>query len=243
MEIDINCDLGEGLGNDHAIMPYISSCNIACGGHAGDSTTMRKTIALAKKHHVKIGAHPSYPDRANFGRNNLDISAEELTITIRDQIQTLRSLEVESQVQLNHIKLHGALYNEVTINQEAAKPVLEAVKNFGNKVQLYVPYGSVIAELAHLEGIQIKHEGFADRAYKDNLQLVSRADTNALLHDPSTIYTHVSGMIRNQEVRTISNKTIKILVDTICVHGDNPNAVEIVKFLYEKLTAEGIRVK
>jgi UPF0271 protein len=243
MEIDINCDLGEGMGNDEAIMPYISSCNIACGVHAGDSATMRKTIALAKKHGVKIGAHPSYPDRVNFGRKVLNISSDKLITSIQDQVMSLKAMLTKSGTNLTHIKPHGALYNEAAINKRVAKSVLAAVKSFGEEIQLFVPYGSVIAELAKSEGVQIKYEGFADRAYQDDLQLVSRAHAGAMLHEPEKIYRHVSKMINDQQVGTISGNLQQIMVDTICVHGDNPEAVEIVKYLFEKLTIEGIMVK
>ncbi|MFT7033872.1 MAG: UPF0271 protein [Cyclobacteriaceae bacterium] len=243
MGIDINCDLGEGIGNDGAIMPYISSCNIACGIHAGDSGTMSKTIALAKKHGVKIGAHPSYPDRVNFGRKVLGISSGELIKSIEDQVMSLKTLLTKSDSNLNHIKPHGALYNEAAINKKVAKSVISAVKSFGQEIQLFVPYKSVIAELAKSEGVQIKYEGFADRAYQDDLQLVSRTQAGAVLHEPEKIYRHVSKMINEQQVDTISGNLQQIIVDTICVHGDNPEAVEIVKFLFEKLKTEGIQVK
>lgn len=243
MEIDINCDLGEGMDNDEAIMPYISSCNIACGAHAGDSATMSKTITLAKKHHVKIGAHPSYPDRVNFGRKVLDISSSELITSIQDQVMSLKTLLAKSDNTLNHIKPHGALYNEAAINKEVASIVVTAVKNLEDDVQLYVPYKSIIAALAESEGIQIKYEGFADRAYEDDLQLVSRALNGSVLHDPEVIYQHVVRMINDQQVATISGNLKEIIVDTICVHGDNPNALGIVKYLFEKLTAEGISIK
>lgn len=243
MKIDLNCDLGEGIGNDEAIMPYISSCNIACAAHAGNTATMRNTIALAKRHSVKIGAHPSYPDRGHFGRRVLDISNDELLGSIQEQVNDLKALLSESDITLNHIKPHGALYNEAAINEEVARVVVIAAKTLGDKIQLYVPYKSVIAELAQSEGIKTKYEAFADRAYEDNLQLVSRAIAGAVLYDPEIIYQQVIRMINDQQVATISGNFQKIIVNTICLHGDNPEALDIAKYLFKKLTADGIRIK
>ena len=242
-QIDLNCDVGEGMSNDGAVMPFISSCNIACGAHAGDLFTMKKTIELAIIHNVKIGAHPSYPDRVNFGRKVIDISHQELTISLRNQIQTFKILVEKSGEKMNHIKPHGALYIEAITNQEVAELMIDVVKGFGNEFQLYVPFGSIIADLAQLAGFELMYEGFADRAYEDNLQLVGRNKVDSVLFHPEQIYEHVYSMIKNGNVKTITGNYQEIKVDTICVHVDNPGALEIVKYLSEQLGLKGIKIR
>jgi UPF0271 protein len=230
--MDINCDLGEGIGNDEKIMPFISSCNIACGGHVGDASTMKTTVLLAKKYGVKVGAHPSFPDWENFGRKNIQLPKQELKEALIRQINSLKEIAKNEDVTLNHIKPHGALYNLAAKNEDFANVIIEVVKSFDEKMMLYVPYKSVIAEKAKAMGITYFYEAFADRNYDDNLKLVTRDLPNAVISDTSKILKRVRKMFEEQTVLSIHNKIKKIRVDTICVHGDNPNAVEIVKTLY-----------
>ena len=168
--IDINCDLGEGVGNEAELLPLIGSCNIACGGHAGDFVSMRETINLAKKNEVKIGAHPSYPDKANFGRQVMSISNKDLKISLQKQLKTFdKALEVEN-AQLHHIKAHGALYNQTAKDEDLAKFYLDIIKPYRESTYIYVPFGSVIAKLASQKGFKIFYEAFADRNYNSRLK-------------------------------------------------------------------------
>lgn len=233
-KVDINCDVGEGLSNEFDLMPYIQSCNIACGGHAGDENSMQKVVALAIKNKVKIGAHPSYPDPGNFGRKTITMKPSELKISIQHQINRLRIIAREQGSNLHHIKPHGALYNDIAKNKELAIHFLEAIKSFKKEIKLYVPYNSVIAKNALKQGFSIEYEAFADRNYNDDLSLVSRLEKNAVITDPEAIWQHMSEMLNNEKVQTVSGKLLPIKATTFCVHSDTQNAAEIVKILYQK---------
>lgn len=229
--IDINVDVGEGVNNEAQLMPYISSCNIACGGHAGDLDTMRTVVKLAKQYRVKIGAHPSFPDKENFGRKPMEISSAALFKSIREQINGLLSVLRSENARLQHIKPHGALYNLATTDDSIATVIIEAVKSISLPIKLYVPYNSVIAELALKEKIPIVYEAFADRNYNDELTLVSRDNENAIISDSNKLFDHVSRMIKRQKVKTISGIEVKIIANTFCIHGDNPKAIKLIKDL------------
>ena len=232
-EIDINCDLGEGFGNEAELMPFIQSCNIACGGHAGNRQTIADTIHLAKKHAVKIGAHPSYPDKANFGRLSLEIGKNELQDSLREQLLTFKKVISDTDAIWHHIKPHGALYNDVAANKELAFWCVEVFTEIG--VKLYAPYRSAIAQVAQEHGMAVIYEGFADRNYNDDLSLVSRKKTDAVLTDVETIISHVKRMYHDQQVLTINGVLKHIQAATFCVHSDTDNAVAIVKNIYEGL--------
>lgn len=241
--IDINVDVGEGVNNEAELMSYISSCNIACGGHAGNLETMKTVVKLAKQHRVKIGAHPSFPDKENFGRKPIKISSAALFKSIREQINSLMSVLRNENVRLQHIKPHGALYNLATANDSIATVIIEAVKSISLPIKLYVPYNSVISELALKENIPIVYEAFADRNYNEDLTLVSRNEENAIISDSNEMFNHVSRMIKQQKVKTISGVEVKIIAETFCIHGDNPKAVNLIKDLKEKLEQIRIGIK
>ena len=241
--IDINCDLGEGLDNEAQLMPYISSCNIACGGHAGNDSSMQKVIELAQKHQVKIGAHPSYPDPENFGRQPMDISAEALLQSLIKQINRLLQLLAKNNGHLHHIKAHGALYNEGAKNPEIAQIIINAVLRTAPKVFLYVPYASVIAKMAQEQGIAIQYEVFADRNYNDDLSLVSRSHPKAILKSNAAIEAHICQMICEEKVSSLSGEVKTIVADTCCVHGDHPEAIDTVKHIFESLPKKGICIE
>ena len=179
--IDINCDVGEGLNNEHLLMPYISSCNIACGGHAGDKKTMAHVVSLASKYNVKIGAHPSYPDKENFGRKSIQISNEDLKESILNQVNSLEEVMNRFNVKLHHIKPHGALYNDLANDQFLALRFLKIIDKYKVTCFLYAPYGSAIAKEAKKNSFNIIYEVFADRNYNEDLSLVSRQHTSAIL--------------------------------------------------------------
>jgi UPF0271 protein len=230
--MDINCDLGEGIGNDAQIMPFISSCSIACGGHVGNKYTMLETIFLAKKYGVKVGAHPSFPDRKNFGRVNMFLSMDVLKNSLIEQITNLKEIAEKVKVPLHHVKPHGALYTMATENEDLAEVIIDVMRFFDAEWKLFVPYNSVIAEKAKKGGISYSYEAFADRNYKDDLTLVSRSEPHAVIEDVGTIYKRVEKMFNQRCVLSLNNKEMKIKVDTICVHGDNANAIPIVEALH-----------
>lgn len=241
MTIDLNADLGEGAGNDSQLMPYLSSCNIACGVHAGAEETIKQTIGQALKNNVKIGAHPSFPDRKNFGRIPMEMPEEELRKSIVDQVQRVKDHVEKVGGRLHHVKPHGALYNLAAVREDIAQIILNTLYEFDSLI-LYAPFGSVISNLAKKEGIVVHDEVFADRNYNDDLTLVSRTDSKAILYDPAAIVTHVIRMVKDHSVKTISGKLIPIKADTVCIHGDNPHAVEILTFLHSKLKDAEIEV-
>ena len=242
-QIDINADVGEGIDNESEIMPYLSSCNIACEGHAGDDYTMREAVRLAKKHNVKIGAHPSFPDKVNFGRVVFDISDVDLYVSILSQTLVLKYIAEEQGVVLNHIKPHGALYNLAAKNEKTAKVIVNVIKRMEQPVKLYAPYNSIISEIAKNENIEVIYEGFADRNYNEDLSLVSRKNDNALLSNKDAILQHVLRMIKYQKIKTISGEEESIKASTLCVHGDTKNAIEILKYLNLELPKNRIKIQ
>lgn len=241
--IDINVDVGEGIGNEALIMPYISSCNIACGGHAGDIETMQRVVKLAKEHRVKIGAHPSFPDKENFGRVKMDMSCAALFTSIKQQIKALQDVLYQEHRVLHHVKPHGALYNLAAVDIKVANVIVEVMKDLVLPIKLYVPYKSVVADVALKNNIAITYEAFADRNYNDDLTLVSRQEKYALINDTDMMFEHVFKMLSKQKVKTIQNSEIEILAETFCIHGDNPDAVVLIKSLKEKLELNGIKIR
>ena len=232
--IDLNCDLGEGLNNEHLLMPLISSCNIACGGHAGSIETIDKVIQLAQKYHVKIGAHPSFPDRENFGRKILDICNDELQESIEDQLKLFKERTEIQNAEVHHVKPHGALYNLIAVNREKAELVVQAIQNVFEHIKMYVPYDSVIEKVAQENGLEIVYEAFADRNYNDDLTLVSRSLPYAVITDKAKVVEHVKRMFIASKVKTAQANEQIIKAETFCVHGDNKKAIEILKELNEE---------
>lgn len=232
--IDFNCDVGEGLNNEYLLMPLISSCNISCGAHAGSVAIIDKAIGLAKENNVKIGAHPSFEDKKNFGRVVLDISNAELYQSLVDQLILFQQRAKFQNAEIHHIKPHGALYNLIAVNREKAEVVVNALQEVFSYMKIYVPYNSVIAEVANENGLTILYEAFADRNYNTDLSLVSRREPNATLTNPNEIIDHVSRMINKRKVKTLSGNLIPIQADTFCIHGDNENAIEILRALNKR---------
>ena len=241
--IDINCDVGEGVGNDKDLLPLISSCNIACGGHAGDKASMKETVQLARLYNVKVGAHPSYPDKENFGRTSIRIPQKELIDSIRTQIHNLGVIAEIENLQLHHIKPHGALYNDVAKNKVLAKLFLTSVAKYREEVFLYVPYASEIEREALKQNFKITYEAFADRNYTADLSLVSRQNPQALIIEKEKVLYHVLKMVKHRKVRTITGQETKILAETFCIHSDTPLAFQIVLYLTEELPNHNIHIK
>ncbi|MDH7444121.1 5-oxoprolinase subunit PxpA [Aquimarina sp. 2201CG14-23] len=238
----LNADVGEEAGFDEQIMPFISWCNIACGVHAGNDEVIKKTIELALQHHVKIGAHPSYPDRENFGRSVMDISPNDLSETLMYQIQKVKSFTEEQGGKLHHVKPHGALYNEAMKNEVVAKSIIQSIINIDKSLLLISPKDSMISYLCR-GFIDVRFEVFADRNYNSDLTLVSRSEKNAVLVNPKKIVDHILRMIVEGKVKTIKGEELSIFFDTICVHGDNPKSVEILAYIYEEFTKRNFVLK
>lgn len=241
--IDLNCDLGEGIGNDAAIMPWISSANIACGYHAGDEITMRDTIGLCIQHRVAIGAHPSFPDRQNFGRSESTASMEEVYEMVLTQIKLLDKIARQQEARLSHVKPHGALYNMSARNISLAATVARAVKDFDGQLILFGLSGSHSIMEAQRIGLKTASEVFADRTYQDDGSLSPRSIKGAMIEDVNTAVMQVVHMIRDGKVKTVSEKKITIAAETICVHGDGPRAVEFAQAIHQQLRQQGISIQ
>ena len=240
IKLDINADVGEGIENENELFPFISSCNIACGGHTGNHKTMLSTAGLAKQHNVKIGAHPSFEDRENFGRKILKVDKKELLSSLINQVESLQDILKNQEIKLNHIKAHGALYNLSAYDKDSAKIIIELAKKIDTK--LYVPYSSLISKMAKEQGVETYNELFVDRNYNSDLTLVSRENSNALINDSKTMFEHVKKIINDQIITSINNKNMSVEFDTLCIHGDSPNAIELIKELHFKLKNIGIKI-
>ncbi|NVJ89326.1 MAG: 5-oxoprolinase subunit PxpA [Flavobacteriaceae bacterium] len=243
MKIDLNCDVGEGVENEHLLMPFISSCSIACGGHFGNEKTIYQTLESALHYNVKVGAHPSFPDKENFGRQLLEISDANLKQSLQQQLDLFLNVLTNFKVKLHHIKPHGALYNAIAKDEKLATLFLDALKFHLQNCFLYVPFDSVIASLAIENGIKIRYEVFADRNYNDDYSLVSRKLIDALLTDKKSVLNHVLNIAKKGKVKTLKGKDLPIQADTFCVHGDTDNAIEIVKYLAKELPKCGIEIE
>lgn len=232
-EVFITCDMGEGLDNEPLLMPYIDSCSIACGYHAGNVDTMSKVVLLAQKHNKFIGAHPSFPDREGFGRREMKLPKAELVEIIKDQIDILKKICVEKGAALNYVKPHGALYNVAVTASDVAEAVIQAVIETDKNLWIYTPSHGLLAQMCLKNKIQVKYEAFADRNYQDNLNLVSRSLPDAVIDKPEKVIEHVSFMIKHHSVKTITGKLAPIKAEVLCVHGDNPNTILILKELHK----------
>lgn len=237
--IDINADLGEGTGNDELLMQLISSCSIACGGHFGDEKSMLKAIRLAKKHKVLVGAHPSFPDKINFGRALIMLSENELVETIFQQTTNFQKLCALEGVNLHHIKLHGALYNLSSVDVLTAEAVLKGILKANAKVKLYVAQNSILAIKAK-NLFPLVYEAFIDRRYNDDLTLVRRNISGAIISNAEEAWNQLFEMVMHQKVTTISGLKKQIIASSFCVHGDHVNAVEILKYIREQMKVHAI---
>ena len=222
-------------------MPFISACNIACGGHAGTVESMHDTVALAMKYNVQMGAHPSYPDKENFGRFSLDMEPEDLKQTLVAQILSLKQIAEAEGGFLTHVKPHGALYNDAAKDENIAQIIIDSVLEFEENLPLFVPENSVISRLAKGK-IGVVFEAFIDRNYQENYSLVSRSKTNALITQKEEVYRHLISMFLNKEITCENGMKIAYDPATFCLHSDTPNAVEILQYLTEKLKEKNIEI-
>ena len=235
MTPDINCDMGEGIGNDAAIMPFIHSANIACGYHAGDEKTMWQTIELALKHHVHIGAHVSFWDRKNFGRTEMNLDAGDIYELVQQQLILLDEIAGSFEAVLHHVKPHGALYNMSAKNISIAKTIAAAVKDYNENLILFGLSGSHSIEEAKKIGLKTASEVFADRTYQDDGSLTPRSQANALIEDVDGMMQQVMQMIKEKTVTAVSGKKIPITAETICIHGDGKQALLFAQTLYQSI--------
>jgi len=240
--VDLNCDMGEGMTTDEAIYPFISSANIACGGHAGDSDTMRRAVDAALQHGVAIGAHPSYPDRAGFGRTELPhLRLDELPEILTAQLEELQAVCREFGTALHHIKPHGALYNRAARDPVVGEIICRVIAGFDPSLLLYGLSGSVLERQAQDFGLVFVSEVFADRTYQPDGSLTPRTEPNALIEDPAQAVAQVLRMLRHGIVETVEGP-VAIVAETVCLHGDGCNAVEFAGAIHAALRREGMRV-
>lgn len=240
--IDFNCDLGEGRGGDAAVIPLISSASIACGGHAGDAGTMREAIASCRRHGVAIGAHPSFEDRAHFGRRELAITPDEAAALVTRQAAALASACAERHVRLHHVKPHGALYNLAARDAGIAGAIAAAVHALDASLLLYALSGSELARAGERAGLRVAHEVFAERRYEADGALTPRGVPGAVIEDVAEALAQVRGMLEHGRVTARTGESIAIRADTICLHGDRADAPAFARALRDALTAAGVRI-
>ncbi|NCD69041.1 LamB/YcsF family protein [Mucilaginibacter agri] len=246
--IDLNCDMGEAFGNypmpnDEILLDHITSANIACGFHAGDPEVMQRTVAMAIKKGVAIGAHPGLPDLQGFGRREMKITPNEAYQMTVYQIGALYGFVKAAGGKLHHVKAHGALYNMAAKDASLAKAIVEAVHDFDPSLILYGLAGSQMIDAAKKIGLATASEVFADRTYQDDGLLTPRSQSNAMITDEAQSIAQVLQMVQHQQVQSVSNKNIPLKAETLCLHGDGAHAVEFAKLINERLKAEGIMIK
>lgn len=246
--IDLNADLGEGfgvwrLGDDDAMLGIVTSANVACGFHAGDPAGLLGVCRAAAERRVAIGAQVSYRDLAGFGRRFIDVTADDLCADVVYQIGALQALAHAAGSAVSYVKPHGALYNTIVTNRDQAAAVAEAVRMVDAMLPVLGLAGSTFFDEAHARGLRTVPEAFADRAYRPDGQLVSRREPGAVLQDPAAIADRVVAMVTAGQVTAVDGSQVVISVESVCVHGDSPGAVQIASAVKDRLKAEGIDVK
>ena len=245
--IDLNCDMGElpealADGTQAELMRYVSSVNIACGAHAGDDRTMRATTEQALRHKVSIGAHPGYEDRANFGRTELQLTQEQISDSVYNQLVTLAGITEQLGARVAHVKPHGALYNQAARQREVAHAIAEGVLRWRTDVILVGLTGSVMLEEFRAAGFVVAAEAFADRRYEIDGTLRSRKHPDALLTDPQLAAAQALQIAKQAQVTTVDKATISLHAQTICIHGDTPGAPAIAAQVLRTLAHAGCMV-
>jgi len=241
--IDFNCDLGEGCGNDAAILPYVTSASIACGGHAGDDATMRATLRLCREHGVAAGAHPSYEDREHFGRRVLDVAPAEVARMVREQVERLRSIARDEGVPLAHVKPHGALYNIAADDRAVADAIAATVADIDPTLALYALSGSALAQAGSDHGLRVAHEVFAERGYDARGRLRPRGTPGAVIESLEASISQVRRLALHGEVVAGDDRVVPLRADTLCLHGDRRDAPEFARAVRAALEADGIEVR
>ena len=244
-KIDLNCDMGESfgmykMGLDEEVIKYISSANIACGFHAGDPMWMRHTVGLAEEHGVAVGAHPSFPDLVGFGRRNVSVTPEEAKADIVYQIGALRAFT--STQSLQHVKPHGAMYNQAVDDEPLARAICEAVLEVDPTLVLVALTGSRWTAIAEEMGLRVAREIFADRALNPDGTLVSRSSPGAVIEDVDEVADRSLKMVTQGVATAISGEELEVQADSLCIHGDTPGAVEMAAVLRRELDAAGVDI-
>jgi 5-oxoprolinase (ATP-hydrolysing) subunit A len=246
-KIDLNCDMGESygawkMGADAGVMPFISSANIACGFHAGDPATIRKTVRLAVDAGVAVGAHPSLPDLMGFGRRVMRISPQDMYDLVIYQAGAVEAFARAAGAKLHHVKCHGALYNMAAMDEGLSEAMIRAVKDLGSGVMLYALSQSKNYQLAKKANIPVAGEVFADRGYSDDGTLAPRDKPGGMIEDPAASVKQVLAMIEEGYVTSLAGKRVPVAADTLCLHGDQPGAVTFAQALRKVFTEKGIAV-
>jgi 5-oxoprolinase (ATP-hydrolysing) subunit A len=245
--LDLNCDMGEGfgawkMGDDAALLDLVTSANIACGFHAGDPGTIHRTVEFALRKGVAVGAHPSLPDLQGFGRRRMSVSAEEAYDMVLYQIGALAGFAHACGGKLAHVKPHGALYNMAAKDTLLAQAIARAVKDFDPRLVLFGLAGSELVRAGTQAGLKTASEVFSDRTYQADGSLTPRAQPNAIIHDVETSIAQVKRMIDEGKVKSIGGEDVAVRADTLCIHGDEPNAVQFALRIRQALDAGGVRV-
>jgi UPF0271 protein len=245
--VDLNCDMGESfgawkLGDDAAVMPFVSSANVACGFHAGDPSTIRRTVALAVDHGVAVGAHPSLPDLQGFGRRAMAISGEECYDLVLYQAGAVEAFARAAGARLHHVKIHGMLYNMAARDPELADAIARATRDLGADVWLYALSGSAMMDAAARYQVRAVGEVFADRTYRADGTLTPRSEPGAMITDEAAAVAQAVRMVEEGYVRAQSGADVPVAAGTLCLHGDQPGAVAFAKALRAAFAGRGIRV-
>ena len=241
-EVDLNADLGEGF-DDESLLPYLTSCNVACGAHAVSPETMRATLAAAKRHGVACGAHPGFPDRKNFGRREMPLTLAELSATISDQIDRLQEAASETGVALSHIKPHGALYHGANRRSDMARCFLETVARRQPAWIVVGQAGSLLLDEARRAGLRVAAEGFADRLYLEDGTLAPRGVAGAVFDSAEKAAAQALSLVARESVEASNGQRLRVKVQTICLHGDTPGAASFAKAIRSRLEEAGIEVR
>lgn len=241
--IDFNCDLGEGMPQEAAILPHISSASLACGFHAGDPDALRSSLRACREHGVAVGAHPSFPDREGFGRREMAVTPAQVYAQTLYQLGALAALARVEELALRHVKPHGALYNLAARDAEIAAAIAEAVRDFDPGLRLFGLSGSELPRAGERLGLAVAHEVFAERRYEANGQLTPRSHPGAVIESLDESVEQVRELVRSGRVRTRTGEAIALRADSLCLHGDRPDAAEFARALRRALEDEGIRVQ
>lgn len=242
--IDLNCDLGEGAPHDAALMPWITSANIACGGHAGDEATMRATLRLARRHGVAVGAHPGFADREHFGRRELPLTPAAAAALVREQVARLRAEAQTEGLRLSHVKLHGALYHLAAREAGLAAAVVAAVRGMAERPALFVPAGSTLERIARAcAGLPVAAEVFADRSYEPDGSLTPRTVPDAVAPNAAAAARQAVRLAQEGRVTARGGAEVRLRAETICLHGDGAHPVELARRIRAELAAAGVTVR
>jgi len=241
--VDLNADLGEGTGQDQELLELVSSANIATGFHAGDADSMRAAISAAARRDVAVGAHPSLFDRENFGRKEIRTTPSEVFEAVAYQLGVFQAIAEAVKVRPAHIKPHGALYNMAARDRELADAIARAVTTVDSGLILFAPPCSELAMAGQAHGLRVACECFADRNYMPDGSLVSRTRPDALLHDPAAAATRVVRMLREGKIQSVEGTDVEIQVETVCLHGDTPGAVNFARALRDRLESEQVQIQ